>query len=227
VLPHEAAVRGAARASQKIDRGVQAVARGGACCASQVLDHGAHVDARDAEMLPHQENNNSVDVQRSIVNITGFICTVARLPLRRLALNEFESVVEPLRRRWRIFQPLLCCLRIRHKISVRTSGGPIGGKHVAECWGDGPHCPCAARYAVVRRWGWECFIFKGTEGGATAGSQPARGTKFLFGLAAIHAVFPLKCSVFIVNSEPHTGASPSVRVYVELKKHAGDFFFLI
>jgi hypothetical protein len=38
--------------------------------------------ARGAAMLPQQEKNNSADVQRGRVNITGFICTEARKPSR-------------------------------------------------------------------------------------------------------------------------------------------------
>jgi hypothetical protein len=56
----------------------QAVARGDTCCASQVLDHGALAIARRAATLSQQEKNNSLYMQRSRENITGFIYTVAR-----------------------------------------------------------------------------------------------------------------------------------------------------
>jgi hypothetical protein len=36
--------------------------------------------AGSAATLPQQQKNNSADVQRGRVNITGFIYTVARLP---------------------------------------------------------------------------------------------------------------------------------------------------
>jgi hypothetical protein len=36
--------------------------------------------AGSAATLPQQEKNNSADVQRGKVNITGFICTVASEP---------------------------------------------------------------------------------------------------------------------------------------------------
>ena len=77
VLDHgaQAVARGAA---QLLDDSFQAVARGAARCASQVLDRGAQAVARGAEALSKQENNNSEDLQRSRVNITGFICIAAR-----------------------------------------------------------------------------------------------------------------------------------------------------
>jgi hypothetical protein len=58
-------------AAQVLDRGAQAAARGAACYALQVLVRGAV--ARGAATLLQQEKNNSADVQRSRVNITGFI----------------------------------------------------------------------------------------------------------------------------------------------------------
>jgi hypothetical protein len=48
----------------------------------QVLDRGAQAIARGAATLSHQEKNNSANVQRNRVNITGFICAVVRLPSR-------------------------------------------------------------------------------------------------------------------------------------------------
>ena len=39
-----------------------------------------------------QEKYNSVDVQKSRVNITGFIYIVARKPLRLSTFGEFESL---------------------------------------------------------------------------------------------------------------------------------------
>jgi hypothetical protein len=46
-------------------------------CASQELYRGAQVAAPGAATLSQQEKNNSAESQRSRVNITGFICTVA------------------------------------------------------------------------------------------------------------------------------------------------------
>jgi len=59
--------------AQILDRGAQAVARGAARNASQVLDRSAQAVARGAATLSQQGENNSADVQRSTVNITGFI----------------------------------------------------------------------------------------------------------------------------------------------------------
>jgi len=53
------------RCPQAIDRGAQAVARGGARGASQVLYRRAQAVARGAATLSQQEKNNSADVQRS------------------------------------------------------------------------------------------------------------------------------------------------------------------
>jgi hypothetical protein len=58
---------------QVLDRGAQAVARGAARCASQVLGRGAQAFDLNAATLSQQEMNNSADVQRSRVTITGFI----------------------------------------------------------------------------------------------------------------------------------------------------------
>jgi hypothetical protein len=51
-----------------------------------------------AATLPQQEKNNSIDVQRGRLNITGFIYTVASLPSRRYIFGEFESLAVALRR---------------------------------------------------------------------------------------------------------------------------------
>ena len=70
----QAILRGGARyASQVLDHSAQAVARGAARNASQVLDRSAQAVARGAATLSQQGENNSADVQRSTVNITGFI----------------------------------------------------------------------------------------------------------------------------------------------------------
>jgi hypothetical protein len=75
----QASARGAARClSQVLDRVAQAAFRGAARLASQVLDRGIQAVARGAAALSQQEINNSTDVQRSRVNITGFICAAAR-----------------------------------------------------------------------------------------------------------------------------------------------------
>ena len=76
-------------ASQVLDRGVQADARGATRCLSQVLGRGTQADARrclsqvlsrgtqavarGAAKPSQQEQNSSLDVQRNRANITGFI----------------------------------------------------------------------------------------------------------------------------------------------------------
>jgi hypothetical protein len=65
-------------APQVLGRGAQADACGAARCVSQVFDRGAFSIARCSATLSLHEKNNSVDVQRNRVNITGFICTVER-----------------------------------------------------------------------------------------------------------------------------------------------------
>jgi hypothetical protein len=59
-------------AAQILDRGAKAVACGAVRCASQVLDRYTQA-ARGAATLLHQEKNNSVDLQRNSLNVTGFI----------------------------------------------------------------------------------------------------------------------------------------------------------
>jgi hypothetical protein len=51
---------------------------------------------------------------------------------------------------------------------------------------------------------------------AHAVSQSVRSHNFLFSLAAISAKSPLCCSGFLVYTEPHTGARPSVRLCLGL-----------
>jgi hypothetical protein len=75
----QAVARGAARCLSKVlDLGTYTVSRGAAPCASQVLGRGARAVARGAAAQSQQEKNNSVDVQRSRVNYTGFICAAVR-----------------------------------------------------------------------------------------------------------------------------------------------------
>ena len=57
--------------------------------AAQVLKCGVQAVARGAATLSQQKKNKSADVHRSGVKITGFICTVARLPSRRCTFGEF------------------------------------------------------------------------------------------------------------------------------------------
>jgi hypothetical protein len=51
-----------------------------------------------APTLSQQEKNNSADVQRGRVNISGFICTVASKSSRRRTFDEFDSMAVALRR---------------------------------------------------------------------------------------------------------------------------------
>jgi hypothetical protein len=51
-----------------------------------------------AATLSQQEKNNSADVKRGRVNISGFICRVASLPSRRCNFDEFESLAVAVRR---------------------------------------------------------------------------------------------------------------------------------
>jgi hypothetical protein len=55
----------------------QAIASAAARCASQALGRGAQAVARGAAMLPQKKKSNSVEAQRSRVNIAGFVYTVA------------------------------------------------------------------------------------------------------------------------------------------------------
>jgi hypothetical protein len=59
--------------SQVLDRGAQAASRGAARYAPQVLESCVQFVARGDATQSQQEKNNSADVQRSRVNITGFI----------------------------------------------------------------------------------------------------------------------------------------------------------
>jgi hypothetical protein len=96
----QAVARGTARClSQVLHRGAQAAARGGVRCASQVIDRGTQAAARSTATLPQQEKSNSADLQRSRVNMNGFICTVARLPSRRCTFDELDSLAIASRRR--------------------------------------------------------------------------------------------------------------------------------
>jgi hypothetical protein len=81
----QAVARGAA---QVLDRGAQAAARGAARCASQVLDRGAQAAVRGAAALSQQEKNKFADEQRTYVNITGLICTVASLTLAAMYIRQ-------------------------------------------------------------------------------------------------------------------------------------------
>jgi hypothetical protein len=51
-----------------------------------------------AATLPQQEKNNSADVHRERVNISGFICTVASESSRRRTFDEYFSMAVGLRR---------------------------------------------------------------------------------------------------------------------------------
>jgi hypothetical protein len=64
--------------SKVLDHCAQAITRDAAHCASQVRDRGVQAAALGAATLMQQEKNNSADVQRSRVHISGFICTVVR-----------------------------------------------------------------------------------------------------------------------------------------------------
>jgi hypothetical protein len=55
--------------------------------------------AGSAATLSQQEKNNTADVHRSRVNITGFMCTVACSSSRRCNFDEFESFGVATRRR--------------------------------------------------------------------------------------------------------------------------------
>jgi hypothetical protein len=65
-------------AEHLLHRGAQAAARDAACCAAQVLGRGAQAAARGASALPQQEKGNSADVQRNGLSIAGYICKVVR-----------------------------------------------------------------------------------------------------------------------------------------------------
>jgi hypothetical protein len=50
-----------------------------------------------AATLPQQEKNDSVNVQRGKVNISGFICTVARKSSRRHTFDEYLPMAVAMR----------------------------------------------------------------------------------------------------------------------------------
>jgi hypothetical protein len=106
-------------ASQVLGRGAQAYARG----AALVLDRGAQAVFRGAAALPQQEQNNSADLQQHRVNITGFICTVARPTSQRYTFGEFESLAVASRRRRRRLQYLLRRPRLLHKTLALPGAG--------------------------------------------------------------------------------------------------------
>jgi hypothetical protein len=135
---------------QVLDRGEQAVARGAARCPPQVLHHcaqgyarsvarcapqvlgcGAQAYARGVATLSQQEKNKSADFPRNKVNITGFICAVARQPLRRSALGEFESLAVVCSGA-SIFSTVVTLPTPAAKTSAWASGGPAGRRRVAE-----------------------------------------------------------------------------------------------
>jgi hypothetical protein len=100
ILVPRLVLRGAARcALQVLGRVAQAVARVAARCLSQVLDRGVQVAARDAATLSQQEKGNSADAQRSRINSTFFLFTVASSPSRRCTFDEFKSLAVALWRR--------------------------------------------------------------------------------------------------------------------------------
>jgi hypothetical protein len=74
-----------------------------------------------AATLLQQEKNNSADVQRGKVNISGFIYTVVGQSSRRRTFGEFESMAVALRRRSRT-DACLYRWRLRHKTSAWASG---------------------------------------------------------------------------------------------------------
>jgi len=117
---------------------------------SQALDRGAQAVARGAATLTQQEKNNSAGVQRNMVNNTGFICTVVKLPLQRYTFHASVSLTVASRLRCRMFYSLLRRLRLRQKSSAWNSGSPVGGRRVAECLGRWRALPCASRQAAER-----------------------------------------------------------------------------
>jgi hypothetical protein len=97
----------------------------------QILHRGAQAVACGAATLSQQEKNKPAEVQRSIKNITGFICAVAMSLSRRCTCDELKSLAVAPRGRWRMFPQLLRRLRLRNKTSAWASGGPTGGRRVA------------------------------------------------------------------------------------------------
>jgi hypothetical protein len=89
----QAVARGGARcASQVLDRGAKAVARGAAHCASQVLDRGDRAATRGAATLSQQKEINSADVQRKGLDIIGFMCAKAKVALAAMNLRRIRFV---------------------------------------------------------------------------------------------------------------------------------------
>jgi hypothetical protein len=121
--------------------------------------------------------------------------------------------------------------RLRHKTSAWSLGGPAGGRRVAACLGrwralpqHGP--PRRVQQTHIR---WIAFLNSEIRSGPKAASyrlscsrgegcntQSRRSKKLRFSSEAISSKSPLYCASFIVNSELHTGARPSVRLCVGL-----------
>jgi|AntAceMinimDraft_5_1070358.scaffolds.fasta_scaffold05189_4 hypothetical protein len=136
-------------AAPVLKRCAQAVACGTARCVLQVRDRGVQAVACGARTLSKQEKSDSADVQRRRVYITGFLKYIGKIT----GFLKFVSLAVVLRRRWRIFQPLLCRLRLRHKTTAWASGGPAGGRPIS---GENQLGGSAAR--KVSTIGFECTV---------------------------------------------------------------------
>jgi hypothetical protein len=134
-----AVARGAA---QVLERGAQAVARGGARCTSQVfdlvaqaaargclllvLDRDAQIVARGAATLSQQEKKNSADVQRSRMNSTRVQYLIARTrAIAAAASCSLTVTTSGIQRSWVHIHPThntisYCCSRL-------GSANPEGG----------------------------------------------------------------------------------------------------
>jgi hypothetical protein len=153
-----------------------------------------------------QETNNSVDGQRSGVNITGCICKAVCLLSRRCTFGEFESMAVPSRRRWRMFKQPQCHLRLRHKISAWDSGGAAGSTRVATCLG--PATPRSTTRLSLDRFSKLCIDIKNYYRDAPL---TPRSQKIIFNPGTNYFESLISAAAFIVNSEPHVPANNNQR----------------
>jgi hypothetical protein len=106
-----------------------------------------------------------------------------------------------------MFQESLRRLRLRHKTSAWASGGPAGGRRAAASLGRLRALPYATQRAALNG-----SIFASTCLGKDATHKAARKSpNFQFNPATTSSEPPFSVAAFVVNSEPQTGAPPSVR----------------
>jgi hypothetical protein len=101
---------------------------------------------------------------------------------------------------------------LRHKVPTWASGGPAGGRLLVVCLGDGAYCPCASRHAANdSKLRWVFQIRLSCPRGESYATSQSEARNFFLAQQRFLLNPPLGAT-FVVNSEPHTGARPSVRV---------------